>query len=284
MSIIQIDSPQNATIKSVAKLRTSRGRQQQDRIIIDGDREVSRAIACGIEIESVFVSDKHDSASSNVRAERWSKTLSKAASDAIVYSVNERALSKIAFGERHEIVAVAKTPQRSLDNLQLGNSPQLIAVLESIEKPGNVGAVMRSADAAGLDALILVEPVTDLFNPNAIRASLGTIFSLNIATTTFAEYSAWAKSHGYQHLLAKCDTTAKDYCDVAGERTEAGNVAIVLGCEAKGLSGNWDGAENRTNITIPMRGIADSLNISASAAVLFYEYAKRFRSQNDESA
>lgn len=274
MPITQIDSPQNATIKSVAKLRTRRGRQQQERIIIDGQREVSRAIVSGIEIESIFL--QQPSAHSD-EAERWSEV----AKGAQIYGVGERALAKIAFGDRQEVVAVAKTPNRSLEQLLLGESPQLIAVLESIEKPGNVGAVMRSADAAGIKTVILVDPATDLFNPNAIRASLGTIFSLQVASTSFDEYLTWSKQREIKHFLAKCDSSAKDYGTVSSV-SKATDMAIVLGSEAKGLSHHWNSVSG-TSIKIPMRGIADSLNISAAAAVLFYEYSKRFGADCDHT-
>lgn len=267
MPLNHIDSPQNQTIKLTAKLRTKRGRQEQQRIIIDGTREVSRAIDCGIEVESVFlpVADANDAASSFGRqVDEWISRYQ-------VYCVSERAFGKIAFGQRQELVAVAKTPERSLSHLSLPESPRLIVVLESIEKPGNVGAVMRSADAAGLDAVILVDAVSDLFNPNAIRSSLGTIFSLPLATASFPEYAAWSATIGFQHLLAKCDQAATPYRDVKIDR----DTAIVLGSEAKGLSTNWNDVTAPVNVTIPMRGIADSLNISASAAILFFEYQRR---------
>ena len=179
--------------------------------------------------------------------------------------ISKDEFEKIAFGNRSEIVATAQMPRRKLEDLTLPNGAT-IAVLESCEKPGNAGALMRSADAAGIDAVILVEPITDLFNPNTIRASLGTVFSLQVATAAFEEYAAWASTIGLAHYLAKCEQAAP-YTDV----DYRGVCAIVLGSEATGLQARWDQLKNTTSIAIPMRGSADSLNVSAAAAVLFYE-------------
>ena len=246
-----IDSPQNATIKSVAKLRTRRGREQQGRIVVDGRREVERAINQGVTLESIFVPEHED-------------VVPESACDTFV--VSPRAFEKIALGPRHDIVAVAKTPSRPLDHLQL-NSTTTIAILESIEKPGNNGAVLRSADGAGIDAVILIDPVTDLFNPNAIRSSLGTIFSVPTAVASFAEYREWSTSRDLSHYLARCDQNAKPYW----QADFATSCAIVLGSEASGLTDRWDQLPKTESIHIPMRGIADSLNIASSAAILFYK-------------
>jgi TrmH family RNA methyltransferase len=252
--VSHIESPQNPTIKSVSKLRTHRGRRQQDRIIVDGLREIRRAIDSGIEIDSIFVPLGHES--------DW------ASATANVYTVSERAFSKIAFGHRKEVVAVSKTPPRSLDDLSIPPAAR-IAVLEGIEKPGNVGAVLRSADGAGMDAVLVVDPVIDLFNPNTIRASLGTIFSMQIATATFDKYADLANQHGLHHLLATCASDVIHYRDADFEN----GCAIVLGSEANGLSERW-GNLRSTAITIPMMGISDSLNVASAATVLFYEAMK----------
>ena len=260
MAITRIDSPQNATIKSVAKLRTRRGREQQQRIVVDGFREVQRAADHGVEFESVFCLESHE-------IETWSQFAQNC------YVVSERAFEKIAFGHRKEVVGVARTPTRTLPQLSLGDHAK-IAVLEGVEKPGNAGAVMRSADGAGLDALIIVDGTTDLFNPNAIRASLGTIFSLQIAQSTFAEYVEWSAQQGLQHYLAVCTPEAKDYSTVDFPES---SFAIVLGSEASGLTDAWNEVGNTHPITIPMQGVADSLNLASSAAILFYAATSRPR-------
>jgi TrmH family RNA methyltransferase len=141
----------------------------------------------------------------------------------------------------------------------------LVGVLEGAEKPGNVGAVLRSADGAGLSALIVADGGTDLFNPNAIRASLGTIFTVPVATATTAETIDWLTGHGLAVYAARVDGSVP--YTVADFRRPA---AIVLGSEAEGLTAAWAG-DWLTAVRLPMQGAADSLNVSATAAVLFYE-------------
>lgn len=173
--------------------------------------------------------------------------------------------AKLAFGDRSDgIVVVGESPRRRLEDLQLSALP-LVAVLEGIEKPGNLGAILRSADAAGVDAIIVADGRTDLFNPNTIRASLGTVFRPNTCEATSAETVAWLGERGLRFIAARPDAE-KCYTEI----DLRGGVAIVLGSEAAGLSDAWRGA-NVTEARLPMRGMADSLNVSTSAAVLFYE-------------
>jgi TrmH family RNA methyltransferase len=179
--------------------------------------------------------------------------------------VTGEVFEKLCFGERTSgVVAVADTPRRSLDGLRLPAGP-LVAVLEGLEKPGNVGAVLRSADGAGVDAVVVADLRSDLFNPNTIRASLGTVFGAGVVTASSEETLGWLRALGVPIFAAKPQAEAS-YADVD---YRAGG-AIVLGSEAEGLSNKWNGADI-TPIALPMRGIADSLNVSATAAVLFYE-------------
>jgi TrmH family RNA methyltransferase len=161
-------------------------------------------------------------------------------------------------------------PPARLEDLVLGDDP-LVAVLERVEKPGNVGAVLRTADAAGVSALIVADPQTDLYNPNTIRASLGTIFTLPVAQATAEETLSWLRSRRLTVFTARVDATrpytAADF---------RGPAAIVLGSEAEGLTSVWSGAEIQA-VSLPMRGAADSLNVSATAAVLFYEALRQRR-------
>jgi TrmH family RNA methyltransferase len=182
-----------------------------------------------------------------------------------IFDVSSELFSKLAFGEREDgIVAVAETPRRALSDLQLPANP-LVAVLEALEKPGNVGAILRSADAAGLDAVIIADGRTDLYNPNTIRASLGTVFRQNVCEASSAATIQWLGERGVSILAARPD--AKTLYTEADLR---GPTAIVLGSEAVGLSGAWDAA-TATAVRLPMHGLADSLNVSTTAAVLFYE-------------
>jgi TrmH family RNA methyltransferase len=185
--------------------------------------------------------------------------------------VAEPVFQKLAFGERAEgVLGVAAMPDRALSDLSLPDCP-LVAVLEGVEKPGNVGAVLRSGDAAGLSALIVADGRTDLYNPNAIRASLGTIFTLPVAAATAAETLDWLRQQGLAIFAARVDGSIP-YTEADYRRP----AALVLGSEAQGLSAVW-AAHDVTPVRIPMLGAADSLNVAAAAAVLFYE-AQRQRS------
>jgi TrmH family RNA methyltransferase len=152
----------------------------------------------------------------------------------------------------------------------------LVIVVESVEKPGNLGAILRTADGAGADAVIAADPLTDLYNPNAIRASLGTIFSVPIATATTAATLEWLNASRIRPIAARVDAR-RAYTEIDFR----GRVAIILGSEAGGLSDAWDHASVEP-VRIPMLGAADSLNVSAAAAVLLYE-AQRQRSADADT-
>lgn len=261
-----ITSRQNVRVKEAAKLRAGRQRERQGRIVIDGAREIGRAVDAGVEIVEAFICEAMCDGEEAVGvAERLSQ------SSAVVATVTEEVFAKLAFGEgRDGLVAVAKTPVRTLDRLAPRAGP-LIAVLEGLEKPGNVGAILRTADGAGVDAVIVADPRTDLFNPNTIRASLGAAFNANVCTATTAEALAWLQRQNVQIFAAKPQAEV-DYAEV----DYLGGAAIVLGSEAEGLSAAWSGA-GVTGVRLPMRGIADSLNVSATAAVLFYEAQRQRR-------
>jgi TrmH family RNA methyltransferase len=256
----EITSLQNQRVKEAAKLRQRRERRSQRRILIDGAREIGRAIEAGVELVEVFHCESL-CRTSDCRSlvERLSMLPVRQS------NVTPAVFEKLAFGDRAEgIVAVAKTPERMLNDLTLSADP-LVAVLEGVEKPGNIGAVLRSADAAGVSALIVADGGTDLYNPNAIRASLGTIFSIPVCAAPAAAVRDWLVDHEIGIFAARVDAempyTAVDFSRPA---------AIVLGSEADGLSVTWRGS-GVTAICLPMRGRVDSLNVSAAAAVLFYE-------------
>lgn len=255
-----ITSLQNPRIKSAARLRDARQRMRQGRILIDGAREIGLALRAGLRLTEVFVCRQlcHTEASRHVLAELE-------AAHVLLVPTSAEVFAKIAFGERAEgVLAVAEPPAHRLADLDLP-ADALVGVLEGIEKPGNVGAVLRSADGAGLAAVIVADGGTDLYNPNCIRASLGTIFTLPVCAAGAADVRAWLKAGGWRILAARVDGsityTQADY---------SGRTAIVLGSEAHGLSAAWQGPDV-TAIRLPMQGTADSLNVSATAAVLFYE-------------
>jgi TrmH family RNA methyltransferase len=161
--------------------------------------------------------------------------------------------------------------ERTLDSLNIGKKP-LIIVLESVEKPGNLGAVLRSADAADADAVIVCDPLTDLYNPNLIRASLGAIFTRQVAAATSEEAIAWLRSHHIQILTAQLQDSSLYY-----DTDMTGPTAIVMGTESSGLTDIWRKAAD-ARIRIPMLGRLDSLNVSVSAAILLFEALRQRKS------
>lgn len=276
----EIISASNPRVKAAARLRESRVRRKEGRFLIDGVREIERAKRSGVAIREVYLAVSADSSAE--RGERHHDALERLigefdAERIAVWPVAEPVFGKMAFGDRNErIVALADTPQRSLEAFEntLPDKP-LLAVLERIEKPGNIGAVFRSADGAGLDGVILADCGEDFFHPNAIRASLGTLFSLPSVTLSAEETLRWLKKRKIPLAAAICDAaipyTRFDF---------SGSAAIALGSESDGLTPLWSESERLADgsraVALPMLGLADSLNISVAAAVLFYE-ARRQR-------
>jgi RNA methyltransferase, TrmH family len=256
----RITSRQNPRVKEAVRLRTGRERGRQGRFLIDGAREIQRAIASGVRCAEAFVCEELcDSRESQNAIHAIHST------QADVFSVSAGVYTKLAFGDRDDgLVVVAERPIRSLNDLRLPPRP-IIAVLEGIEKPGNLGAILRSADAAGVDAVVVADGRTDLFNPNAIRASLGTVFRANVCEATTAETIAWLRDQHVPIIAARPDA---DLVYTAADLSRG--AAIILGSEAAGLSHVWNGT-NVTPVRLPMHGLADSLNVSTAAAVLFYE-------------
>lgn len=232
---------------------------------MDGAREVLRALEAGVEVVEAFV------APGLVERPEGPAILARLAAAGVArVDVADAPLTRLAFGDRSEgVVVVIRTPPLDLDGLPTAHDP-LVVVAEGIEKPGNLGAILRSADGAGASALVVADARTDSFNPNAIRASLGTIFSVPVAQATSTETLHWLVGHGIRPLGATV-AGASLYTDA----DLTGPLAIVLGSEAGGLSATWQD-RRVTHVRIPMHGIADSLNVSVAAAVLLYE-ARRQR-------
>ncbi len=257
---MKITSTANPRVKAAAKLRHSRACAEQGRFMIDGVREISRALDGGVKLVEVYICRPQ------CRGEECQRLLSRLdKADAAQFEVNESVFSLLAYGSRAEgVLAAAEIPKRALTDFHLPKQA-LVAVLEGVEKPGNIGAVLRSADGAGVSAVIVADAGVDLYNPNAIRASLGTVFTLPVFVAGAAETIAWLRRQRLRIFAARVDA-AVDYsaCDFKQP------CAMVLGSEAEGLSDAWRG-EDITAIRLPMRGLADSLNVSATAAVLFYE-------------
>lgn len=229
-------------------------------MLIEGARELARAAAAGVEIVEAFVCEPLAiSPDARLAIDRLHEA------GARLFAVTPQVFAKLAFGDRAEgVIAVARTPRRALAELLLPEPP-LVAVVEDIEKPGNLGAMLRTADAAGVSALITIGRGTDLYNPNVIRASLGTVFTLPVCTAGTEEMLGFLRQGRFSIYAARVDAptvyTAADFRAAA---------AIVLGGETAGLSDVWQD-DDVIPIRLPMRGAADSLNVSAAAAVLFYE-------------
>jgi TrmH family RNA methyltransferase len=258
-----IDSPANPRLRAATQLRDRRERDETGRTLVDGAREALRAIEAGADVIEAFVCRSLIDGPDGDRAVALLAAKHGGHPDRVV-DVSRRAFERLAFGDRADgLVLVVRTPRTRLEDLRLPPSP-LVVVTEDVEKPGNMGAILRSADAAGANAVIAVGG-TDLYNPNVIRASVGTIFSLPVATASAAEVVDWLRAAGVRIVASRVDAT-----DLHVDADLTGSVAIVLGSEANGLSEAWR-ARDVNAVRLPMLGAADSLNVSAAAAVLLYE-------------
>jgi TrmH family RNA methyltransferase len=261
MSGVTIDSPANPRIRSAIGLRERRERERSGLTLVDGSREARRAIEAGVTVETAFVCpDMLTSPDAHAALE----AIRQQALEQAIVEVSERAFEKLAFGDRAEgLVLVVRQPAATLEGLRVGPDP-LVVVTEDVEKPGNLGAILRSADGAGADAVLAVGG-TDVFNPNVIRASVGTVFSVPLATASAPEALAWLRERGIRIVAARTDAQ-RLYADA----DLRGPLAIALGSERIGLSAEWHRADVE-GVRLPMAGVADSLNVSVAAAVLLYE-------------
>ena len=260
----EISSPQNPKIKEVARLRNERHRKKHQRILVDGVREIVRACRAGFEMESLFLcteNREHD-----LGSEFWDVVRPSSS-----FRLTGSAFKKIAFGDRNEgVVALFVEKKIELAELPLRKTP-LVIVLDGVEKPGNVGAVFRTASAAGLDAIILTNELCHPFNPNAVRASLGTVFELPFASDSIESVSRYLESNDVRIMTTRVESTT-DYTNF----DYTCPTAIVMGSESEGVSEKWQGYES---VSIPMSRSIDSLNISATAAIVTFE-AIRQRKQS----
>jgi TrmH family RNA methyltransferase len=259
-----LTSTANPRIKAVLALRDRRDRERTGLTLVDGTREIRRAIEARASVTEAFVCEPQ-LAGVDARA-----ILDRLSSDRVpVTPVGAAVLERIAFGERAEgIVAVVRIPDLSLDRIELPANP-LVVVLEAVEKPGNLGAVLRSADGAGAHAVVLADPRVDPFNPNAIRASAGTVFGVPVAVGSGVAVLGWLRERGLRIV-----TTRVNASDVYTRASLTGPLALVFGAEATGLSETWTG-EDIEVVRLPMQGIADSLNVSVSAAIVLYEAVRQ---------
>lgn len=258
----QISSPQNPFIKSLLLLQEkAKARRQSGTFLIEGQREIQLARKGGYEIETVLFIQE-------MLSENEVKNLAGRQTELI--EISREVYQKLAYRDTTEgVIAVAQSKSLNLDDLQLGNNP-LILVAEAPEKPGNIGALLRTADAAAVDAVIIADPKGDLYNPNIVRSSVGCVFTNNIATGSTNEVITFLKKRNINIYCATLqDSTSYHTQDFTSP------TALVVGTEATGLSTAWREASTQ-NIIIPMSGEIDSMNVSVAAAILIFE-AKRQR-------
>jgi len=257
----QITSVQNPFIKSLVLLQEkAKARKQTGTFLIEGKREISLALKGGFEIETILFLPE-------LISETETKKLSK---DAELIEISKEVYQKLAYRDTTEgILAIAKAKSMQLSDLKLSKNP-LILVAEAPEKPGNIGALLRTADAANLDAVIIANPKSDLYNPNIVRSSVGCVFTNQIATGTTSEIITFLKDRKINIYCATLQNSTFYHTQNYTTPT-----ALVVGTEATGLTEEWREAATQ-NIIIPMQGEIDSMNVSVAAAILIFE-AKRQR-------
>lgn len=267
-----ITSAQNSKIKLLLELQEkSKTRKKEGLFVVEGRRELLHCIEAGYAPFAVFfcpeiISEKDRTEIENAIEKQNAATLGKLP---LAIEVPQQLYDKVAYrGGTEGVVAEMHCKDLNLDSLKLKENP-LIVVLESVEKPGNLGAVLRSADASGVDAVIVCDPLTDMYNPNLIRSSIGAIFTVPVATAKSDEAIAWLKAKGAKIYTAQLQNSEWYY-----DTDMKGATAIVMGTEATGLTNAWRNAAD-AHIKIPMLGRLDSLNVSVSAAILMYEAVRQ---------
>ena len=262
MKVEIITSAQNPKIKDLLALQEkSKERRKKGLFVVEGRRELLHCVEAGYEPYAVFYCPD---------------IISNADFDAVVencdcnyYEIPQHLYDKVAYrGGTEGVIAELHCKEMSLESLKLKENP-LVVILESVEKPGNLGAVLRSADASGVDAVIVCDPLTDMYNPNLIRSSIGAIFTVPVATATSEETIKWLKDNNIKIYTAQLQDSEWYY-----DTDMKGATAIVMGTEATGLTTAWRKAAD-AHIKIPMLGKLDSLNVSVSAAILMFEAVRQ---------
>lgn len=262
MRIENITSAQNPKIKTLLELQEkSKARRKDGLFVVEGRRELLHCIEAGYEPHAVFFCPE-------IISEADFKEVSSRCRCSF-FEIPQQLYDKVAYrGGTEGVIAELHCKDMSLEALKLKENP-LVVVLEGVEKPGNLGAVLRSADASGVDAVIVCDPLTDMYNPNLIRSSIGAIFTVPVATATSEETISWLKAAGIKIYTAQLQDSEWYY-----DTDMKGGTAIVMGTEATGLTDCWRKAAD-AHIKIPMLGRLDSLNVSVSAAILMFEAVRQ---------
>ena len=266
----KISSLQNTKVKQLVALQQkSSERRKQGVFVVEGIRELQHCLNAGYTINSIFF---------------WPEltdtgALSSLLSESIAsYEVSPEVYEKIAYrGSTEGVIAIVQSKQLALKDLHLSKQPLLI-VLESVEKPGNLGAILRSADAAGADAVIICDPLTDLYNPNLIRSSIGAIFSVPCIACSSDDCINFLKQNNINILTAQLQDSKLYY-----DTDMTCGTAIIMGTESTGLTDVWRKAAD-AHIRIPMLGQLDSLNVSVSAAILLFEAVRQRKIETSQSS
>ncbi len=257
-----ITSLQNTKVKEAVKLRDRRAREESGLFIIEGYRELKRALDAGRQVQTLFYCPEFFLGTNE-------GSLREQCKKAAHLECTKEVFAKISYRDRPDgLLAIAPQVHLKLSDLKLKKNPFLL-IAESIEKPGNLGTILRSCDAAGVDAVIVCDPTTDIHNPNVVRSSVGTLFTLPVLEASSEETLAYLKKHGIKAMAAT--PHAKQ------EYTEADlkvPLAIVVGTEQYGLTENWMKNADIT-VRIPMFGVADSLNVASATTILLYEVIRQ---------
>ncbi len=255
--IEKITSTQNPKIKNILKLQQkSSERRKQNLIVIEGLREIGLALKSGMKLKSIFICPDIIS---------FDQIEDQVDINNNCFEISKEIYLKLAYrGSTEGIIALAEPQYLKLSDIELRQNP-LIIVLESVEKPGNLGAILRTADAATVDAVIISDPLTDIYNPNVIRSSVGCVFTNQVVSCTSDEAINWLKEKGIKSHAAALTATENYH-----ETDLQGPTAIVMGTEADGLTEKWLNNTDK-HIIIPMSGEIDSLNVATSTAILVFE-------------
>jgi len=252
-----ISSVKNPKVKNFRLLQKSRERKKQGLFIVEGKKELERAIAAGYSFDHVFICEEYYEGSIDLKS--FSDKIAK------VEKVTSHVYAHIAYRNDSEgIIGWCISGNHEIGGLKLSPNP-LVIVLESVEKPGNLGAILRTAEAAGIDAVIVCDPLTDIYNPNVVRSSIGGLFSVQCGIGTSSEVIKWLKNNQIPIYCTSLNAS-RPYFEVDFTKSSA----IIMGTESTGLSNEWL-KESDQNIIIPMKGSVDSMNVSVSTGIILFE-------------
>jgi TrmH family RNA methyltransferase len=253
-----ISSVHNPKIKNIVKLHKASERREQQLFLVEGEKEIGLALNAGYKLHSLFWCNGF-----GIGENEAEKLQSNSQN---IYEISKEIFAKIAYREGSDgLLAIFSAQNLKLEDL-LPNKNSIVIVLESIEKPGNLGAILRTADAASVYAVIICNQLTDIYNPNIIRSSIGCLFTNRVVACSNEEAHKWLKGFGFKTYAAALDKAAKPY----SEFDFSGNVAFIMGAESDGLSDFWMQKSNE-KIIIQMSGKIDSLNVSTSTAIIVFE-------------